>query len=179
MTLPLHKLHEPRLDFLQIHFTNDAMIWVIAKYALVTAAALALFSAMRVLVMNAWLGFDMAVTITAALFVTAGVLFGMRVSRVPSKQHEHLPSETVVRLLPLQAVLSKREMEVYDLLLQNKTNQQICDVLFIEMSTLKTHINRIYKKLDVSSRRQLFAKHGAGVNQPVENINRLETGSQA
>ncbi len=54
------------------------------------------------------------------------------------------------------SVLSKREMQVLDLLCQQKTNQQIADELCIELSTLKTHINRIYKKMEVKNRRQLI-----------------------
>lgn len=58
---------------------------------------------------------------------------------------------------PLTAILSKREIEVVELLCQNNTNQQIADKLCIELSTLKTHINHIYKKMGVKNRNQLAA----------------------
>ncbi|UJP64414.1 response regulator transcription factor [Mongoliitalea daihaiensis] len=53
-------------------------------------------------------------------------------------------------------ILSRKEREVLNLILQFKSNQQICDELFISLSTLKSHINRIYKKLEVSKRQDIL-----------------------
>lgn len=52
--------------------------------------------------------------------------------------------------------LSRKEQEVLALILDHKNNQQICDTLFISLSTLKSHINHIYKKLEVSTRQEIF-----------------------
>ena len=52
----------------------------------------------------------------------------------------------------LKAQLSKQELIVLNLLLQNKTNKDIADALFVSISTVKTHTNNIYKKLNVQSR---------------------------
>jgi len=46
-------------------------------------------------------------------------------------------------------------MEVYDLIISGKTNKEIMTELFIEQSTLKSHINQIYKKLNIKNRREL------------------------
>jgi DNA-binding CsgD family transcriptional regulator len=54
--------------------------------------------------------------------------------------------------------LTKRQREVYDLIISGKTNKEIMIRLFIEQSTLKSHINQIYRKLDVKSRRELKSK---------------------
>lgn len=51
--------------------------------------------------------------------------------------------------------LTERQRKVYDLILLGKTNKEIMSELFIEQSTLKSHINQIYKKLDIKSRREL------------------------
>lgn len=58
----------------------------------------------------------------------------------------------------IRTILTQRELEVYQKLLENKTNSQIANELFIEESTLKTHINKIYKKLDVRNRREVIDK---------------------
>jgi len=60
-----------------------------------------------------------------------------------------------------QALLSTREMEVLEALLTEQNNRGICEALFIEMSTLKTHINHIYKKLGVKHRRELRQRYAA------------------
>ena len=36
-----------------------------------------------------------------------------------------------------------------------KSNKEIMDELCIELSTLKTHINKIYKTLGITSRKQI------------------------
>ncbi len=51
-------------------------------------------------------------------------------------------------------LLTSRQQQVFQLILQNKTNKQISEELFIELSTLKTHINKIYKVLEINSRKE-------------------------
>jgi DNA-binding NarL/FixJ family response regulator len=53
--------------------------------------------------------------------------------------------------------LSDKEQEIEQLILLGKSNKEICAELFIEQSTLKTHINHIYKKLEIHSRKELKA----------------------
>lgn len=62
---------------------------------------------------------------------------------------------TSVAQTDLIKTLTKRQKEVYDLILQGKSNKQITTELFIEASTLKTHINQIYKKLNIRTRKEL------------------------
>jgi DNA-binding NarL/FixJ family response regulator len=50
--------------------------------------------------------------------------------------------------------LSLRQREVFDLILEGKSNKEITAALHIELSTLKTHINQIYKILGIKSRRE-------------------------
>jgi len=51
--------------------------------------------------------------------------------------------------------LSFKEREVLNLILAGKSNKEICAILFIEHSTLKSHINHIYKKMGVNSRKEI------------------------
>ncbi len=55
--------------------------------------------------------------------------------------------------------LTTRQKQVYDLILLNKSNKEICSELFIELSTLKTHINKIYKILNVKNRKGLKSRN--------------------
>ena len=50
--------------------------------------------------------------------------------------------------------LTNRQQQVFDLILQKKSNKEISEELFIELSTLKTHINNIYKALNIKSRKE-------------------------
>lgn len=58
----------------------------------------------------------------------------------------------------LLAELTTRQKEVYDLIISGKTNKEIISELFIEQSTLKTHVNQIYKKLNIKNRNELKSK---------------------
>ena len=51
--------------------------------------------------------------------------------------------------------LTKQEQNVLDLILNNKTNKDIAEELFVSVSTVKTHVNNVYKKLNVNSRDEL------------------------
>lgn len=50
--------------------------------------------------------------------------------------------------------LSNRQKEVFHLIVLGKSNKEICSTLFIEQSTLKSHINQIYKILDIKNRKE-------------------------
>ncbi len=48
--------------------------------------------------------------------------------------------------------LTPQELTILNAIKKNKTNKEIASDLFISLSTVKTHINNIYKKLDIDSR---------------------------
>jgi len=54
--------------------------------------------------------------------------------------------------------LSRREKEVALLLLQGKSNNEICDELHIVIQTVKFHISKLYKKASVKNRSQFIVK---------------------
>jgi LuxR family maltose regulon positive regulatory protein len=59
---------------------------------------------------------------------------------------------------PLIDPLSERELEVLRLIAAGLSNQQIAQQLVIAVSTVKSHINHIYGKLNVKSRTQAVAR---------------------
>jgi LuxR family maltose regulon positive regulatory protein len=54
--------------------------------------------------------------------------------------------------------LSERELEVLRLIAAGMSNRRIAEELVIGQGTVKTHINNIYRKLDVQSRTQALAR---------------------
>ena len=55
--------------------------------------------------------------------------------------------------------LSKRELEVFAQLLTDKTQTQIANRLYITQSSVHFHCKNIYRKLEISSRKQLLIKY--------------------
>ncbi|MCW8862001.1 MAG: LuxR C-terminal-related transcriptional regulator, partial [Rhodospirillales bacterium] len=56
------------------------------------------------------------------------------------------------------SLFSARETEVVNLLLKGMSNKEIAQALGIEEITAKMHLNKIYRKLNVSSRIQAVTK---------------------
>jgi len=54
--------------------------------------------------------------------------------------------------------LSKRELEILGLLAHGHSNQEIAAKLFVSLSTVKTHIQNLFEKLDVKRRMQAVEK---------------------
>jgi predicted ATPase/DNA-binding CsgD family transcriptional regulator len=59
---------------------------------------------------------------------------------------------------PLLDPLTKRELEVLQLITAGLSNQEIAQRLYVAVSTVKKHINRIYGKLGVKRRTQAVAR---------------------
>lgn len=54
--------------------------------------------------------------------------------------------------------LSRRELEVLQLMAQGLSNQEIADRLFVSLNTVKTHSSNLFLKLDVKRRTQAIEK---------------------
>lgn len=51
-------------------------------------------------------------------------------------------------------ILTTQEQKVFELMLEN-SNKEIADKLFVSLSTIKSHINSIYTKLPINSRKEI------------------------
>ena len=51
-------------------------------------------------------------------------------------------------------ILTKREKEVFDLLMQDKTTKDIAALLYISEKTVRNHISNVIQKLGVKGRSQ-------------------------
>jgi LuxR family transcriptional regulator, maltose regulon positive regulatory protein len=58
----------------------------------------------------------------------------------------------------LSEPLSERELDVLALIAAGRSNVEIASSLFVSMSTVKTHINNLYRKLGARSRTQALAR---------------------
>lgn len=82
--------------------------------------------------------------------VLLNLWFLISAKRKKSKKHDDAKEQ-----------LTKQEQNVLDLLLGDNTNKDIAEALFVSVSTVKTHVNNVYKKLNVNSRdelKSLFSK---------------------
>ncbi|MFD6417153.1 response regulator [Streptomyces sp. NPDC060194] len=82
------------------------------------------------------------------------------------RSHAHFDSVTIPSLSqgavrqssPGTGGLSRREVEIMDLIVSGLANHQIAAACFISEKTVKNHINRIFTKLDAGSRAEAIAR---------------------
>lgn len=70
---------------------------------------------------------------------------------------------------PTDRTLTKREEEVYQLLLKGKLRKEIAAELFVDVYTIDTHVKHIYKKKNVRRINQLFA----AANSALKTLNQI------
>lgn len=68
----------------------------------------------------------------------------------------------VIKAIPL----TKKEWQVLQLIVEGLSNDGIAEKLFVATSTIKTHIKKVYHKIDVSSRKEAISK-GAELKKQV------------
>lgn len=54
----------------------------------------------------------------------------------------------------MSSILTSREKEIFDLLVQNKTTREIANMLYISEKTVRNHISNVMGKLSVRGRSQ-------------------------
>ncbi|MGN0438927.1 MAG: helix-turn-helix transcriptional regulator [Lachnospiraceae bacterium] len=72
------------------------------------------------------------------------------------KKGELLEEKLTVSAATRKYELTRREHTILQLLMEGKTNPDICDELSITENTLKKHILNIYRKLGIKNRVQMF-----------------------
>jgi len=71
----------------------------------------------------------------------------------------YVPQEALAhnRTPPQKAKLTQRQQDIYELLMQGRSNQEIADELCISLSTVKMHVSTVLERVGVKNRTQLLA----------------------
>lgn len=115
--------------------------------------------------------FEIYIGFIAIIFTALGIWLALKLSkpRPDSYRVETVVVEKEVYVnrnenfvldtsLVSQLELSRRELEILSLLAQGHSNQEIAAKLFVSLSTVKTHIQNLFEKLDVKRRIQAVEK---------------------
>jgi len=110
--------------------------------------------------------FEIYIGFIAVIFTALGIWLAVNLSKpkietvvvekeIYVERNENFVLDTS---LVAQLELSKREVEILNLLAQGHSNQEIASKLFVSVSTVKTHIQNLFEKLDVKRRIQAIEK---------------------
>jgi len=110
--------------------------------------------------------FEIYVGFIAVIFTALGIWLALKLTK-PKIETVVVEKEVYVnrnegfvldKSLVAQLELSKRELEILSLLAEGHSNQEIASKLFVSLSTVKTHIQNLFEKLDVRRRTQAVEK---------------------
>ncbi|XOV81221.1 MAG: LuxR C-terminal-related transcriptional regulator [Aestuariibacter sp.] len=93
------------------------------------------------------------IIILTVVFAIIGVWIGFHLASSRSSSPFELNEEALQQLQ-----LTERELQVLQQLALGHSNQEIADNLYVATSTVKTHLNKCFQKLDVTSRTQAIKK---------------------
>ena len=110
--------------------------------------------------------FEIYIGFIAVIFTALGIWLALKLSKpkietvVVEKKVYITRNENFVQDTSLiaQLELSKRELEILSLLAKGHSNQEIAEKLFVSLSTVKTHIQNLFEKLEVKRRTQAVEK---------------------
>ena len=71
---------------------------------------------------------------------------------------EQYMAEAQNKIDSIVSILSKQERNIFEALLQEKSNKQICDELFISPRTVENYTSRLYAKIGVKNREELIER---------------------
>jgi DNA-binding CsgD family transcriptional regulator len=96
----------------------------------------------------------------AALFAALGIWLGLKLTK---KEEVLVVKEVPVPASPLFTLnqervkhlgITKRELEILELIAQGMSNREIAEKLFVSENTVKTHSSRLFDKLSAKRRTQ-------------------------
>lgn len=130
-------------EFLKEH---SVILWI----GFFTGMMIILFQSISQLVIYHYVKLDYYLCGVAIFFLVTGIQLS---STYRKPVISTFPWENLLDLL------SNKEIIVLRMVHDGKTNKEIAAALFIEISTVKTHVNHIYSKISVSNRREARNKY--------------------
>jgi DNA-binding CsgD family transcriptional regulator len=110
--------------------------------------------------------FEIYIGFIAIIFTSLGIWLALKLSKpkietvVVEKEVYVTRNENFIRNTALisQLELSKRELDILNLMAQGHSNEEIAAKIFVSLSTVKSHNQNLFVKLDVKRRTQAIEK---------------------
>ncbi|MGB0870385.1 MAG: helix-turn-helix domain-containing protein [Flavobacteriales bacterium] len=96
--------------------------------------------------------FNSSFWILLVLFILSVVMNILFYKKIKTKNN--IVQENI-KPIDYKTALTKQEQNIFELMHKGYSNKDIAEELFISLSTVKTHINKIYNKLNIKSRKEI------------------------
>lgn len=116
---------------------------IAVRVGLITSVIIVVFWIISQLTIYKYFKTEYYVAIVAITFFGTGLLF----SRSKKSSAKTISTQSL-------SELTQKELLILTKIAEGKSNKEIAADNFVELSTIKTHINNIYSKLGVNSRKQ-------------------------
>jgi len=110
--------------------------------------------------------FEIYIGAIAVIFMALGIWLALKLAK-PKIETRIVEKEVFVTSNPdflfndkelVKLGISKRELEVLQLMSQGLSNNEIAEKLFVSLNTVKTHSSKLFEKMDVKRRTQAIEK---------------------
>jgi two-component system, NarL family, response regulator LiaR len=134
---------------------------VIISFGLIILAILILFKVAEYSHFRIANGTEIWIGIFSIAFLLVGIFLSRRLFR-PKPQV--IEKEVMVSIFSIdekqleKSGISKRELEILQLINEGLSNQQIAEKLFVSENTVKKHVSNLFLKLDVERRTEAIKK---------------------
>lgn len=132
------------------------MMKTLLRISLVTATAILLYEVTNLLLIYNYFKFEYYIAGVAVIALVTGIIL--------TKKHYETKQDISLINNPVGS-LTNKELQILEQICLGKSNKEIASLNFIEVSTVKTHINNIYFKLGVNNRKEameLYRQHLSG-----------------
>ena len=136
-------------------FFRKYKVWIGYAMAMAALFILVRWLELRLIVFGA--AFEMYAGAIAVIFMALGIWLALKVAKPKAKTiiiEKEIVSQRFVRddAEIQQRNISKRELEVLELMAFGHSNQEIANHLFVSTNTVKTHVSSLFEKLDAKRR---------------------------
>ncbi len=103
--------------------------------------------------------FEIYIGAIALLFTVLGIWLAQKLTKPKTETFFVEKKAFILNENELKKLeISKREMDVLQLMAEGLSNQEIAEKLFVSLNTIKTHTSNLFEKLDVKRRTQAIEK---------------------
>jgi len=123
---------------------NNAFLKISFKIGLVTAGLMVLCELTNLLLVYHYFNYEYYISGTVIIALITGIVLANGYHREKAHSFDRYSLES----------LTAKELRVLRLIAEGKSNKEIAALDYIELSTVKTHINNIFSKLGVKNRKE-------------------------